>query len=499
MSKATLLKSTNLLVIGVGAIALTIHAPSVVAQPSSEKDGRQSDAEIRRRLEPVLPSVRAALEGDNAEAQRAALSILADIPFTLAVDARIPAALNAFLQKEIKDPALLAQAIRAFGKTRPDPADISKQIGRYSRSEHLEVRQACAESVASAIENSTPSGRSLINAKYFLDVARVSLPLLGTLMGDKDPRTQRSAVGGVQTATRVLNELYVHDAGPSFDDPQPMERDERIAQRTAVVNELKAVAPKFAAPLGSKDADTRVAAATALESIAILRRTLIAGPAEAGPKTDAFATVWPALSPTLTERMHDENASVRLAVTQALESIGDALEARALLREATRDSSAYVRWTAARALGRTPAKADPTAVAADVAALAAIANDKDVDVRTASLTALPRFGTAAASAGPEVLKAARVGDVEPRVTAIKALDAIKTDATSTVPVLIEALEDKDLRLRRAAASGLVRFGAAAKAALPQLRQALLSTDADLRIAASEAILSIEKGPRLKEL
>ena len=39
----------------------------------------------------------------------------------------------------------------------------------------------------------------------------------------------------------------------------------------------------------------------------------------------------------------------------------------------------------------------------------------------------------------------------------------------------------------------------AKAALPELRKALQSTDPELRLAAAEAVLSIERKPRLKDL
>jgi HEAT repeat protein len=212
------------------------------------------------------------------------------------------------------------------------------------------------------------------------------------------------------------------------------------------------------------------------------------------------------LKPTLAERVRDSDPQVRLAVAQALESLADALDARELLRQATTDPSVFVRWTAARALGRSvPAKPDPAAVADDVNALAKLTVDADPDVRTAALNALARFGPAARSATDAVLAAASRGDIEPRVAGIKALGALQTDAGRTVPVLIEALRapqlrtQPDLRLQRVAAAGLTRFGANAKAALPELRKAVLSDDPELRLAAAEAILAIERGPRTKEL
>jgi HEAT repeat protein len=61
------------------------------------------------------------------------------------------------------------------------------------------------------------------------------------------------------------------------------------------------------------------------------------------------------------------------------------------------------------------------------------------------------------------------------------------------------LAERDVRLRIAAASGLVRFGPDARPALPELIKAVMSTDPELRLAAAEAILAIDRKPRLKDL
>src|SRR3954466_15240141 len=206
----------------------------------------------------------------------------------------------------------------------------------------------------------------------------------------------------------------------------------------------------------------------------------MAGPAAGGKSApDPLADAWPALRPAVTARMKDSDPWVRLAVTEALDAVGDAQAARAFLREATTDRNVFVRWAAARALGRTaPPKADPGDVSDDVAALSRLLADSDLDVRIAALNALARFGPAARSATPAVLAAARRGDVEPRVVAVRTIGALETDAANTVPVLIRGLADPDVRLRRAAASGLVRFGPEARPALPELRRALSSPDQD---------------------
>ena len=497
MRKLRLRIPATLRVLAVGTAVLACHTQICLAQPEPH-DTRPSDLELRKRLEPLVPAIRAALLGDNPDSQRAALAILADIPPGLAATGNISPAVTAFLQKDVKDPSILALGLRAYGKTYPDAPDVTKIVGRHIHSDQVEVRQASAESLSSLIENSIPSGRSLPNATYFLDMSKAALPLLGNLIEDKNFKVQKLAVGGTQNATRVVTELYSYDASGAIDDIRPKDR---FAPVVPVLKALTEIAPKLASPLASDDVETRVAAAGALETMAVLRKFIITSSVpDAGAKSDPFIAAWPALGPTLAKRMHDSNYTVRLAVTEALESIGDAIEVRALLREATTDASPYVRWTAARALGRdAPTKPVPATVAADVAALAKLASDKDMDVRTAALNALGHFGSAGVSAGPAVLAAAGVGDVEPRVAAIKAIDSLKTDTASTLPVLIAALKDKDLRLQRAAAMGLVRFGPDARPALPELRAALKSTDAEVRLAAAEAILAIEGKRAVKEL
>jgi HEAT repeat protein len=468
---------------------------------------RVADAEMRRKLEPLIPSIRAALQGDNIDAQRAALAVTADFPPALAAEANLSAGLAAFLSKDHKDPEVIALGLRSFGKSDPDPSDIARIVGRYVKSPHTIVRRAVAESLTTAVQNSVPAGPSVANATKFIDVAKQAVPLLREGVSDSDEGVQRGALEGIravagqpQGGAAGLTGLYTYDTGPLADEPKPKEKEkerDRFAPLEPIIKELAGVVPKMAVPLAGKEPATRITAARAAESLALLRRAIIA---VRGPGTDPFAEGWLTLREVATARLKDESPAVRLAVTEALESLGDALEAREYLRQATTDQNVYVRWAAARALGRTaPARPDLKAVEADVAALARVAADRDSDVRTAGINALARFGPAAKAAVPVLLAAATHGDIEPRVAAIKALSAVESPSDTTVPLLTAALAEPDLRLRRAAATALVRFGPDARPALAELRKAINDADQDLRLAAAEAILAIERKPRLKDL
>jgi hypothetical protein len=501
---------------------LLLAVTAAQAQPPSKdprdvrdlRDETQAEIEMRQRLDPLVPTIRAALEGDNADAQRAALVLASEFPPVMAVQVRLPEAVAKFLSRDKLSPDLAALGLRSFGRmfrddtelrrpggpTAPIGRDLERVVGRYVKAESAEVRRATAEALATAVQNAAPDKKLVANSKYFIDVSTFALPLLGDLVGGSDEAAQRGALAGVQNVAHTVADIYMR--GPSLlGEEVPKEPGGAFAPMQPVLRGLAAVAPRLAVPLAGREAETRLMAARTLESLAITRRTIMDSRAGGeGAGRDPFPDAGKPLRSVLAERIRDENSDVRQAVTEALESLGDALEARELLRLATLDRVVFVRWAAARALGRSaPPKPDPNAVADDVAALVKLTRDPDPDVRTAALVGLARFGTAAQSAIPAVLNAATRGDVEPRVAAIKALPALNSDAERTVPVLIAGLQHSDLRLRRVAAAGLIRFGPDAKPALPELRKATTSPDPELRLNAAEAILALERKPRWKEL
>src|SRR5262245_28639308 len=147
-------------------VVALLSAPGVWAQKKDTEplDLAPSEIELRRRLEPLVPSIRSAMQGDNADAQRAALAIAADLPPGLAADANLAAPLPAFLQSDLKDPELIGLGLRSFGTIDPDPAQVGKVVGRYIKSELPLVRRAAAESLAAALQNSVPSDKAINKA-----------------------------------------------------------------------------------------------------------------------------------------------------------------------------------------------------------------------------------------------------------------------------------------------------------------------------------------------
>jgi HEAT repeat protein len=190
----------------------------------------------------------------------------------------------------------------------------------------------------------------------------------------------------------------------------------------------------------------------------------------------------------------DRDRRARLAAVHALEMLGrDGSAAAPALVRSLCDPDPFVRWAAARTLGKmAPADADSA-----VPALARLLTDNDLDLRLAAATALEQYGPEARAAVPDLARAVGAGDAEIRVAALRALEGIGTDAQPALPAIIQALRNPDERVRQNAAEVLGHFGPLAAEAVPALRQALYDSDPNVRRAASVALLNIIPPPATK--
>ena len=151
---------------------------TVAGQTKAEPRENRQDDELRRKMEPLVPSVRAALLGESVEAQRAALAIAADFPPALAAEANLSGTLATFLQKDLKDTEMIALGLKSFGQSKPAATDIERILTRYARSEKAAVRQASAEALTNLVKNSAPEDRKISGAKDFISVTGAAHPLI---------------------------------------------------------------------------------------------------------------------------------------------------------------------------------------------------------------------------------------------------------------------------------------------------------------------------------
>jgi HEAT repeat protein len=200
---------------------------------------------------------------------------------------------------------------------------------------------------------------------------------------------------------------------------------------------------------------------------------------------------------TKTETLHaledalaDSKAEVRLAAVDTLETLGDdAAPAAPHLAWALTDPDRFVRWAAARTLGRMrPQKANADKV---VPNLIRMLDDPDLDLRLIAAQSLERYGPVAKASVPALAKSTANGDPEIRRAAIRALLGVGTEAKPAIPDIAAALSNPDVRVRRTAAEALARFGALSKPAEAALRKALDDNDAEVRRYAADTLLQFK--------
>jgi HEAT repeat protein len=258
-----------------------------------------------------------------------------------------------------------------------------------------------------------------------------------------------------------------------------------------------------------------IAACAALEAIADVRHNLVhraaeiaAAPQEKGdgkanpPFVDVLGPELRRTAPALTKPLASKDVRTQLAALYALETSDDAAApAAAALVKAVDDADPFVRWGAARALGRMVSP-EGTPAAAEAKAFSALARrlgDDSEEVRVTAAAALVRYGPHARAAGLELVRFVTEGDAETRVLSIQVLLAVEVDPRVTVPALTKALGAKEASVRLAAVKALAGRGADAAPASEKLRELMLR-DPDVRVrqAAGAAFLDGVPSPKLPE-
>jgi HEAT repeat protein len=260
----------------------------------------------------------------------------------------------------------------------------------------------------------------------------------------------------------------------------------------------------FRRALTDPDNDIRLIALKTLEELAQLNgivreRVLNAQEKKPGEGSDLFLEPFLVkMTPEVVTNLTNDRYQVRLAATQVLESRGP--QARPVAGSVVSrlgDPNLFVRWAAARILGRL---SKPTINGA-VDGLAKLLCDEDLSVRIAAANAIEALGIEARGAAPALLKVVNRGDADFREAAARALGVVgpyadtppltgENRAALIVPALAKELSNPDARVRRAAAQALGRFGAdAEKYAAKELKAALADEDAEVRRNATEALLA----------
>jgi HEAT repeat protein len=423
------------------------------------------------------------------------------------------------------EPAVRAAAAGALGRVHPEPKAAAAALKRVLEKDEAGPRRAAAAAlgrlveVASALQRTgrTQTGVEASSTDVF-EASTEAVVAVGPGLKDADPQVRAFCLGAVARAAGALREQIPDPFLPGeFPPPgaglteQERQNLDRAARQLAaeqalfrpVVSALKEHGPALRQSLRAPEAAVNQRAAEALELLAELRTRLRRRAASGPPapkgggakkgEDDPLAAVLLFPVPDLAGRLTHDNVRVRLACLYALEALGtDATPAAEALIKALKDKNAFVRWGAARALGRIePAAAGKGVATRATLGLAGCLEDQSADVRTTALLALRRYGPAAAPAVDSLAKTLKSGDAGTRLLVIQTLEAVGPTAKPAALALAGVLSAEEAQVRAAAARALGRLGGAAGAARKALVAALEDADPSVRLAASEALLSVK--------
>jgi HEAT repeat protein len=472
-------------------------------------------------------AVHQALERDEVTGQMAAAGLLADLASSIQENSLYSWSLRSFGPDLVRlvastNPALASVAARALGRIDAEPDLAIGALSKLLESEVMLARRGAAAGLAGLAEAGSRElarHNGLLSHSRRVEIiqaAHLAVPVLCGGMADPDPEVRDLCISAIACIARSMASL-VRESRPTAatvgEDLLVNRRqsDDEEAALGQLALDLKDQTMGLTNALGDPDAGVRLAARHALEEFGSTwqewQSNLQAGTVQLAqqlPASMAASTAWkrdglerpqPLLArlqaalPALAAGVRDPNVQNRRAAVDALEMMGDeAAPAVPALVGALGDPDIFVRWAAARTLG----KMTRLDVPAIMPAMLVVLRDPDLDVRLAAAEALRRFGPAARDAVPILLQSVGHGEVSQQLAAIRALASIGQPGDAALPVLTQALAYPDPRVRQASARLLGDLGPAAWPAEPALRQALADRDPEVQRAAGDALLEITR-------
>lgn len=485
--------------------------------------------EVAKRL---AKDVRAVLQDGDLDSRLAAVALIGEMGVTVrGVGTRTGYAreFGPDLARLVNEgpPMLRAAAARTLGQINPDPEPAAKTLGgRFAATATLDERRAAAEGLVGMIHGISllAKGRSTTGVEAtsgeVILTGTAAVTAAGKGLNDPDADVRRNCLEAMKTAGTALADLIVEPRSPQEFPPEgrKLSEEERKdieaykaqvkeerEERMPLVRALSGQTTTVARALADSEPPVCIAACAALEELATSHFRLARRAASLDKLGDKDAagkkaadTLLPGLReavPGLATVLTHKEVRVRLAALYALETLeAEAAPAAPALVKALDDGDPFVRWGAARALG----KMGPHGGASAVIGLTRKLDDDNGDVRLTAVAALARYGPVAKGAVPALGKVASGTETETevRLLAIQALVEVGTDAQPAIPDLITALSASDAPVRRATARLLGKFGSIARPAVEPLRKALGDADAEVRQEAAVALLNIV--PRKQE-
>jgi HEAT repeat protein len=518
------------------ALALTEWKDNDKLNPNVARIDLEARTTIGLRLEKALKTV--VEQGDDdprtADARAAVAIMLGEMG--VSIRALDPADQNslgrglspllvALINNDKNAPRVRQEAARALGKVNPEPVLAVSALQELLKSPNVVNQRAAAEALSTlvtTIYQLQRKGKAQTGVeaekKDVVAVGKEVVGAAGTCLAKSDAQVRRFGADAIYQTATALNNLISSPIEAGILPPRHRDKwTEREKQDVALARKIFEMEAELFQPLlealqgqGKAVADTlsdpdsgaRVLARRALELLGsarlrILRRddSVPPTPGEPAPKvgdkgpTDPLAlAIKPGLM-VIAKRGLDQDIRVRRATLDFLEALEDgAAPAVDVLAVALADPDRFIRWAAARTLG----KVGPIAPELTVPPLAKLLGpNEDADVREAVADTLRHYGPYAKEALPALIAIMNNGDAATREAVIRAVISVGgPEASEAIPALRVALKSDNANVRRVAADALGNLGGRAMAAIDDLRDRLMDDDMDVRTAASEAILNI---------
>lgn len=434
----------------------------------------------------IVSSLRRALRQEDVAVRLEALRLISSLDGTACGPDGMPPArgLTTDVIVLLRDgpAAVHVAAARALGRIGPDAVSAAPALAGLLRDPDPGLRVAAAEGLVGMLEVATTRAAGNGGAASpgmrddLVRTACAVLPAAATGFGDGQASVRRRCVEAVGRSATLLASLTPLSSPVEETDGWPAHQrrvdDERAALESLVVA-LKTQTIALARYAADVDPEIRLATRQALDETAqarlrIIRRlaSALTAPenqavAESQLRILAFLREDPLLQglqetlPALAVGIDDPDVRVRRATLDVLEAMGHgAASAIPTLVRALSDRDRFVRWAAARALGKVRPRQPETVVPY----LAALLGDADPDLRVTAAASLREYGKLARSALPALLAAAQGRDPELRAAAIRTLETVGGEDAAALAVLNAALTDGDLRVRQVAEQALGRVG-----------------------------------------
>lgn len=400
------------------------------------------------------------------------------------------------------DPQVREAAVRALGQINSDPAEaapiLRDLLGSPQPSEHITATRALLdliEKIIWLVDQGNNPAEVWVPSEDVLQVALTVVAIAGEGLHDEHNQVRLGCAMALGRAAHAWSRLIAIRMNLDETSNSPSGEKTRDEVRR-LLHLFKEEGPALAATLEDPDPQVRFRSRQALEEIAHLRLRLLqreTGVTESSGNPSKFAgSEDPLLEglrttvPALARALADVDARARRHLVDILEIIGPAArEATPALVDALADSDRFVRWAAARALGKLGPSCSETAVPA----LASLLTDTDPDIRLAAATALEQWGPACRTALPNLIRAVE-DRAMPEVRLVVMRILARLGSREAVPALCSALADPDEQVRSMAAYNLGLIGPAAGEAVNALRQVHADPSPRVQSTASQALLRI---------